>query len=336
MGKKISKKKKVRRKRIIKVIVIALIILAVLCAGAFGAVYYILGNLNTVDITKDDSELGIDADRADRSDDKITNIALFGVDTRDMSKDSGRSDAIMVLTIDEKGNAIKMTSILRDSKVAIEGHGEEKITHAYAYGGPTLAIKTINQNFDMDIKDYITVNFSQLAEIVDSVGGITMDVTAQEVAQINKNAADGSVLTGSGKLELNGAQAVSYTRIRKIDSDNARADRQQKVLNAVFQKLAKMPKTEYPGVIRQFLGIVETSLDYGDIIGYTTSSLIRKGFYTEQYTIPDSRYETDLWGGIDSGGAWVWVYNLDNAAARLHQIVYGEDGAADASGETTE
>lgn len=313
-----------KKKRIKTILIIFFAILALLTAGVVGASLYFFGNMNTTEISKDNEDLGITEERAAQSDAKITNYALFGVDTRDMSADSGRSDAILILTVDEKHNVIKMTSILRDSKVPIEGHGEQKITHAYALGGPTLAIKTINQNFDMDIKDYVTVNFSQMAEIVDSVGGITMDLTPSEAAQINEMTPDAQKLQGSGSMELNGDQAVAYSRIRKIDSDNARADRQKEVLSAVFRKIASLPKTQYPGVIHDFLGLVETSLTYGDLIGYTTSPLITKGFYTEQYSIPDEAYETDLKGGIDSTGAWVWTYDLNKAAKRLHTIVYGE------------
>ena len=312
-----------RKKRRVKtILIIVFAIIAVLAAGVVGASLYFFGNINTTDISENNEDLGISDERAAQSDAKIKNYALFGVDTRNMSSDSGRSDAIIILTVDERNNVIKMTSILRDSKVAIEGHGNQKITHAYAFGGPTLAIKTINQNFDMDIKDYITVNFSQMAEIVDSVGGVTMDLTASEVAQVNKTT--GNKLQGSGSMELNGEQAVAFSRIRKIDSDNARADRQKEVLSAVFRKIASLPKSQYPGVIHDLLGTVETSLTYGDLIGYTISPLTTKGFTTEQYSIPDKAYETDLNGGIDSTGAWVWTYNLDNAAKRLHTIVYGE------------
>ena len=122
------------------------------------------------------------------SDSKITNIALFGLDARE-NEDVGRSDALMILTIDQRHGKLKITSILRDSEVNIDGYGSDKITHAYAYGGPELAIKTLNQNYNLDIEDYVTVNFIQMAEIVDAFGGVEINVTDDEMTEINNNLA---------------------------------------------------------------------------------------------------------------------------------------------------
>ena len=337
MGKGKRKKHKNKKRRALKIVLVVLVIVLVLCAGALGAAYYMLGNLNTVDFTESDADLGIDESNGS---DEVVNIALYGVDTRDFSKDTGLSDAIIVMSVDQKNNVIKMTSILRDSKVPIEGHGSQKINHAYSYGGPVLAIKTLNQNFGLDIKEYVTVNFSQLADIVDAVGGVTLNLTPAEVSMTNSLCNQyfpGDPLisqSSGGDILLTGTQAVSYSRIRKLDSDNMRASRQQNVLNGVFQRIMDMSKSEYPGFIHEFLGIVETSLDYNDI--FSLSSIAVNGFTVENYTIPDADFETDLWGGIDDTGAWVWIYDIGAAANRLHSIIYGEEytaSAADAPAE---
>lgn len=311
-----------RQRRILKVILAILIVILILCMAAVGAAYYLLGNLNTVDFTSNENDLGITEDIGASG---ITNIALFGVDSRDMSSNHGLSDAIIILTVDQKENVVKMTSILRDSKVPIEGYGERKINSAYSLGGPTLAIKTLNQNFDLDIKEYVTVNFAQLADIVDAVGGVTLDLTPAEVTAANYAMVESfnsePRIQSSGKVTLTGPQAVSYSRIRSIDSDNARASRQQEVLNAVFDKIMSMPKSDYPVFIREFLGIVETSLGYSDLL--VLSPIAISGFTIENNTVPDIEYETDLWGGIDDSGAWVWIYDLDHAAERIHHIIYG-------------
>lgn len=319
-----SRKKAIkRRRRILKVILALLIVVLILCIAAVGAAYYLVGNLNTVDFTGDNEELGISEDIGASG---ITNIALFGVDTRDLNSDRGLSDAIIILTIDQKQNVVKMTSVLRDSKVPIEGYGERKINSAYSLGGPTLAIKTLNQNFDLDIKEYVTVNFGQLADIVDSVGGVTVNLTPGEVRETNRNMAETfkgePQVQSSGDVTLTGPQAVAYSRIRAIGNDNERASRQQEVLNAVFDKIMTMPKSEYPSFIREFLALVETSLSYSDLLAL--SPIAVSGFTVENYTVPDAEYETDLWGGIDSTGAWVWTYNLDAAADRIHGLIYGE------------
>ena len=178
-----SSSRPVRRKKgsIGKKIVAVLLVLVVVLAGSL---VYMLSGLTMTSISKDSGSLGIQSGAF--SDSRIVNIALFGLDARE-DTDSGRSDVVMVLSVDKRHHTLKLTSILRDSEVAIEGYGYDKITHAYAYGGPELAIKTINQNFNLDIKNYVTVNFHQMAEIVDAFGGVDMDLTADEVYQLNQN-----------------------------------------------------------------------------------------------------------------------------------------------------
>ena len=128
MDKGKKKKHKNKKHRALKIVLVVLVIVLVLCAGALGAAYYMLGNLNTVDFTESDADLGIDESNGS---DEVVNIALYGVDTRDFSKDTGLSDAIIVMSVDQKNNVIKMTSILRDSKVPIEGHGSQKLWLGY-------------------------------------------------------------------------------------------------------------------------------------------------------------------------------------------------------------
>ena len=160
-----SSSRPVRRKKgsIGKKIVAVLLVLVVVLAGSL---VYMLSGLTMTSISKDSGSLGIQSGAF--SDSRIVNIALFGLDARE-DTDSGRSDVVMVLSVDKRHHTLKLTSILRDSEVAIEGYGYDKITHAYAYGGPELAIKSINQNFNLDIKNYVTVNFHQMAEIVDAL-----------------------------------------------------------------------------------------------------------------------------------------------------------------------
>lgn len=326
--------KQQRKRRVLKTVIIILVVFLMLGIAAGGAFFYLFGTLNTVEFTSDDEELGV---AEDVSEGGITNIALFGVDTRDTGEDSGRSDAIIILTVDQDNNIIKMTSILRDSKVSIDGHGENKINAAYAYGGAVLAVKTLNQNFNLDIKDYVTVNFSQLADIVDAVGGVTLTLTQEEVNAANallvQYFPDASVIASSGEVLLTGEQAVSYSRVRKIDSDDERASRQQKVLSAVFEQIKTMSKADYPSFIRQFLGIVETSLSYGDIL--SLSSIALTDFSIEQNTVPDAEYETDLWGGIDDDGIWYYIYDLNEATSRIHEIIYGDNSTNTTENVTT-
>ncbi|MEG1495968.1 MAG: LCP family protein [Clostridiales bacterium] len=312
-----------------KVLLVFGIIMIFLIGFIGGSAYYVLGGLNTTKIASDDESLGITKDTNTK--DGIENIALFGVDDRG-NTDKGRSDATMILSVNQDTGALKMVSLLRDSKVAVDGHGNTKLNHAYAYGGPELAIKTINQNFNTDIKEYVTVNFGQLADITDAVGGVNLSLTPAEVTSANSNlrmdAPDSPLLSGSGEMLLNGDQAVAFARIRKIDSDNARADRQQQVLKAIFQKIQTMPKTDYPRFIKEFLSIAETSLNYSDLFGLSPI-MLNGNLAIEQYQVPDENEAP--WGGTDTDGVWYWKYDLNAAANRIHTIIYGAGDASTAT-----
>ena len=323
-----KKKKKRRKKRILRGIMIAVVILLFVAVGSIvGAPMYLFSGLETTELTAEESALYINPEFADSG---VTNIALFGVDIGAGRQLAGtRSDSIIILSLDENDGSIQMTSILRDSKVYIEGVGERNINQAYNIGGPTLAIKTLNHNFRLDIRDYVTVDFGQLANLVDAVGGVTLDVNEDEVRQINKHyddedmpESDAPRLSGSGEMHLCGAQAVAYARLRSVDSDTDRASRQQVVLDAIMHEIMTMPKTDYPAFVREFLGMVETSLSYDDILGFASFAL--GDLSIEHNTIPLKEYETELWGGYDADGSWVWIYNVYHSADRLHNFIYGE------------
>ncbi|MDO4542885.1 MAG: LCP family protein, partial [Bacillota bacterium] len=172
-------------------------------------------------------------------------------------------------------------------------------------------------------KDYVTVNFNQLADIVDAVGGVTLTLTAAEVNSANQNMAESFPsdprLSGSGEMVLTGPQAVSYARIRNIDSDNARADRQQQVLKAIFAKIQTMPKSDYPSFIREFLSITETSLGYGDLLALSPI-MLKSNLTFNQYVVPDEHENPT--GGTASDGVWYWIYDLNAAGDRIHSIIY--------------
>ncbi len=295
------------------------------------AYQYMFAPLTVKAIDRSASALGIASNaQDDMKETGVTNIALFGVDSRDDSSDDGRSDSMIILSIDKTHSKVKLTSILRDSYVPIDGHGKEKITHAYAYGGAPLALRTVNENYNMDIQDYVTVNFAQFANLIDSVGGIDMDISDEEMKEMNdviwgsetEQARDAHMIKTSGEQHLNGSQAVVYTRIREDDSDNARAGRQQKVLSYLLNKVESMPMTEYPALVRTAMGMCETSLSQDTILGYVPFLSSKPSM--EQITVPDIKYETDVQGGIYGDAGWVWRYNLSNAGKRIRAFIYNE------------
>lgn len=342
-SKQAYKKNQKKKKRTgLKVFLSFICVILVLVGGVMiYASTVLLGGLKTTTITKDKTELGISEET--KSEAGITNIALFGVDARDYDGGTfaGRSDAIMVMSIDNVHHKVKLTSIMRDVRVYMgDGSpydsGYDKLNHAYMYGGPEQAIRAINQNFGLDIQDYVTVNFSAMAKIVDAFGGVNIDLTEEEVEQININMRDlaatspdsmaGDVSTyaplsaGEGVL-LNGDEAVAYGRIRAIDNDNGRVERQQEVLSALLSKASSISKLEYPSIIQQLAPLCETSLTFDKMIGLAQIALT--GFDIERLSIPSDveGYASDYC----EGGGWMWTYDTDVAAQHIHEFIYEDE-----------
>ena len=334
-------------------------ILGVFCALLIvfgsGLIYiatHLLDDLTTTNITKDPTALGIDPSVT--MDDSIKNIALFGLDQRSAySDDSTRSDVIMVLTVDNKHKKLKITSILRDSYVSIEGENSngvhvdymDKINAAYAEGGYELAIRTLNRNFGLNIMDYVTIDFTDTAAIVDAFGGVEISLTAEEKWEINQNLwnlsqeteglikdsdfladANGQVVDLAGaeysdSVELlNGNQAVAYGRIRNIGYDYQRVERQQIVFKALMNRVTQLSFGEYPSLISQLMPYCETSLDLTDAIGMTP--ILTSDFTIETISIPDVDYELDL----TDDGSYLY-YDVEQAGHRIDSFINEEDSA---------
>lgn len=365
-----KKPKKSRKGRLaVQIAAIAVCVLLIIIGGVM--IYIstnLLEGLTTKTITKDPEKLGISSNAI--MDESITNIALFGVDSRNTINEECLSDVIMILTVDNKHRKIKMTSILRDSRVPIEGEtltGEyldwnTKINAAYYYGGPELAIRTLNQNFGLRIEDYVTVNFANMAVIVDAFGGVNLELTAEEVREVNKNLwalsqevedqkaidaengvydaeypgilredfipdASGELNVDSGNyvggvFHLNGNQAVAYGRIRNVGTDFARVDRQHKVLSGLIGRLTDMGITDYPGLIKEMMPYCETSLELNDIV--SLAPILVSGFTIESIKVPDIKYETDLYDGEAEDGIYYLVYDVTAAAERMSSFIFEE------------
>lgn len=328
---KISGKLKKRRQRLTVINVALSVVLgvSVLATAFLGTVWFAFGDMVQTDIPDDTSDLGIVSFPEMRE--GIRNIALFGVDAREQDSTLGNADTIMVLSINTKAKTAKLVSILRDSYVPIKGYGTRKINAAYLNGGPVLAINTINRNFGLDITDYVTVNFLMLAELIDEVGGIDVEITEAERGEINRIIPWDEVdvpyeiefLDHAGLVHMNGAQALMYARIRYIDGDQARSERQAKVLNLMLEKVKKMSITKYPGILKTAMGNVETSLSYTEILSY--APLIADLGTMEHTYVPDESKDKNVSGGLyGANGAWVWRYDIDAAADRIHDFLYGD------------
>lgn len=206
----------------------------------------------------------------------VLNILLIGTDSNDFKK-TARSDSMMILTIDKEHKDIKLTSLARDTLVNIPGYGFEKLTHAYAYGKADLLLETIQKNFYIDIDDYITVNFNSFIDLVDILGGVEVDIQEKEISHLNdiivnsfkvsnKEAEEPQFIRSSGRQLLNGYQALSYARIRQIDSIYERDKRQRDVLKSIANKLIELPVSSYPTVIKELLPYVDINISITKLI----------------------------------------------------------------------
>lgn len=268
-----------------KITVWILAIVLVVILGAVGGVYFygnhLFNKIEKVEIDKDN--IGITEkveEKLSKYNDSIINIALFGVDAVDGG--AGRSDSIMIATIDTVNKKLKLTSIMRDSYVAIDGHGNDKINHAYAFGGPQLAIKTLNENFDLNIEDFASVNFETLPKIIDKIGGIELDIDADELKYINSYIANLNNINGTsepsiestGLQHVSGTQALAFCRIRYTSGgDYKRTERHREVLTKILEKIKTLPATSYPSLLSDILPMVNTSLDYSEILELGTEVL---------------------------------------------------------------
>lgn len=305
-------------KRVTVYVILAVILVLLI---AFLGVYGFYNNFRNA---VDEKNLGISSEIADKyGDTDIFNVALFGLDTRDENSFSGRSDTIIIVSVDRKNNVVKLSSILRDSYVAIEGHKNQKITHAYAFGGAELAIKTLNQNFSMNITDYATINFYKLGQAIDLLGGIDIEVTEAERVHLNDIGDDDNpnfgYLNESGMVHLTGEQAVVYARLRKIDSDVARSNRQKKVIEALLVQARKVSPSKYGEMVKTMMSLCETSLSFSEIMSF--APMISQDLTIQMTNVPNE--EDNAVGGIYDG-AWVWRYDLAAATERLHLFIYGE------------
>lgn len=260
----------------LKVLFIIILILALIFSLAFFYIKSKLDKIRKIELPSNE-ELGITASIAQNLTD-YKNIAIFGVDSR--SDDYGignRSDCIIIASINNTTGEVKLISVYRDTYVNIDGYGLDKITHAYSYGEASLAIKTLNKNLDLNINDFITVNFDSVANAVDKLGGIQLSVTSDEIKYINNYIDETSKITGksstyitkSGTYVLDGVQAVAYSRIRYTDGgDYKRAERMRTVIEAMFNKLKTMSISEINSFANALLPEVYSNISLTDIVSF--------------------------------------------------------------------
>ena len=260
----------------------------------------------------------------------IENILLIGLDgTND--KLPKRSDTMIILTIDKLNKSLKLTSLARDTLVKIPGRGEEKLTHAYAYGQEELLMQTINENFDLDIKDYAVVNFKSFIDIVDIIGGVDINVNEKEIHHLNEvikecygvnheDTKNIEYITSSGNHNLNGYQALAYARIRKLDTIYKRDERQRLILTNIAHKLSDVSISKYPQIAKSILRHIKVNIAFNKIIDLAFIAHELASYDISQLEFPISEYREE--GRIGEKGTYVVKWNKNKNIELLHQFIY--------------
>lgn len=307
-----------KRGRAIRITSIVLSIL--LLIGGSGLLYYysVLNSLKFVDISDNNSTKATSStlptcdgtfSKSQLSNDelledsKVLNVMLFGEDNA-KGQEFGRSDSMIMLSIDNRHKKLKMTSFQRDSYVYVDGYGYDKLTNAYAYGGPKLTIQTIESNFGVKVDRYAVVDYASFIEIIDVLGGIDLELTQDEIDYINyqlyknKQSDTRTTITDApGKVHLTGQQALWYARNRGLDSseegigiagdDWDRTSRQRKLLETMFNDMKDADLTQIISIVGKVGPLVTTNLKKDEITALVSHSMTYLTYSVEQYTVPE-------------------------------------------------
>lgn len=315
--KKKKKKKKHHPVRNTVLVLLCISIAAVSCVGFYGynTVNRLLSSFNTDEPLKDneyidDSELYRDSEQ--------TNILLIGVDARE-SDVSSRSDTMMLLTIDNKNGQIKLTSFLRDSYVKIAGRKKEKLNAAYFRGGIQGLVDTLELNFKVEIPYYMLVDFEIFTTVVDMLGGIEVEVTEKESAYSKKTPTDRGgylPLEAGENIHLNGTEALWYSRMRYLDSDFMRTQRQRKVITAIVEKAKLQKPQELLELAETIIPLIKTNITADEMKKLGIDAVLDKAY---NYSIVQQQIPADeTWSNkrISGVGACL-VMDLDENAEIL-------------------
>lgn len=320
-----KKKKKGHRKLFF---VLEVLVLVILAGGLY--VFSRLNKMQQVNIKPGDVIVNKEVqEKEPEVANSYTNIAFYGVDSREgqLTIDA-HSDALMVASINDKTKDVKLVSVYRDTYLDNTNGEYRKATECYFYGGPTRSISMLNKNLDLDIQDYVTVDFNVVADVVDAIGGVEIDVQQDEIQWLNGYQTEGSQVTGkeivevtqAGPQTLNGLQTLSYCRIRYTTGDDyKRTERQRTVLNKILEKVKTMPVTTLVGIVNDMFDHISTSLTLTEIIdlakdvaAYNLVDTTGFPFNSTPMTLP-------------TGGDCVVPVNLANNVLQLHQWMYGSD-----------
>ena len=308
--------RKHQKRKIIGIVILAVILLIV---GVYGSIIWKFYK-DTVDIVPadevDPKAKSVKIAEADQKDDEVYNVLLVGTDSRDPNSDMGRSDSMMLVSFNKKENKSTVVSFLRDSLVDIDGYGKSRLGHTYAYGGVGLTINTINKTYDLDIQNYITINFENLVGIIDEIGGVKVYISEEEAEYYRQN---GMPNIQSGDVILTGSQALAHARNRTLGSDFERTRRQRSVMYGIYRKVMEdKDPSSILSLINYCMNQVETNMSVTEIYDMAKDVLAVDNLKMQQASFPQDGTYTD----ITYEGMAVLEIDFDANKKFLEELLY--------------
>ena len=251
----------------------------------------------------------------DQKDPNIENILLIGIDGGDGLNIGHRSDSMIIVSINSDTKKVKLISLQRDIKAYYPNSGKyNKLNASYAFGGPGETVNIINYNFDLDIQKYVVVDFQGFRDIVNVIGGVTVDVKDKEVKYIPD-------LTEAGTYLLDGSQTLAYSRIRHSDDDFVRSQRQRDVLLSIFADLRGEDPLSQTSVANKSLAFMRSNISVTEITGSLFNLALKVDSKVDQYSVPQSGMYS-----VEELPVWYINMNWTKANKALHEYIWGAEG----------
>lgn len=307
-----------------KVLAITLSILLVLILSGAAYVTYLSNKVTRVDL--DRSDVTNTGQTVAKEDADVITVALFGTDYE--GAEVGASDSTMILSINTKTNEIKLMSLMRDMYLDLPDGGKQNLNYTMSDGGPSLILKTINYNFNLNVDKFVQVDLTNLPVVIDILGGVTLDITADELNFINNYIShiDGNNGTSTQKLSspglqlVNGTQAAAYCRIRYTEGrDYKRTERQRDVLSALFNEVKNISISDVPSLISNLLPLVSTNLTNSEILSISTKVLGMGVTEIEQGRFPLDEHHTTEWTDM-----YHMIIDKEKTTEEIHKFIYSK------------
>ncbi len=258
-----------------------------------------------------------------KGDDGIVNILLIGADKRSSWKEDGRSDSCMIATLDLKNDKIKITSIMRDIYINIPDKGMHKFNAAYSYGGVELLYKTILSNFGISVQGYVLVDFEAFRKVIDTLGGVEVNLTDEEYNILMNRYHRTSVLKlKPGINNMNGTQALAYCRLRQdVKGDFGRTQRQRYVLNQIFLSMKSQPVSKWYETAEAVMPYISTDLSNDEIFSLLKDVVFMGTTDVDQLRIPaDGTYKN---GSVN--GQLILEIDLEANKKAMNEYIFGKE-----------